>query len=185
VAAGLCGGRGRGPRHLSRSCQASLPDGAGDSGRAAAATGGCAGLFMSTLGCPLVSLAVAIFALMRGCCCAATSALPLLQVLSEGDIPQAPPVPSFGEAEVRQGEVREQAPIGLACSQSLRCTVCFSRGQEQEAVFAVEGLPAHVKAGASPGAWACLPAHLPACWLCTNWLAVWLPAYAQRAEQSR
>ena len=78
---------------------------------------------------------------------------PLPQVLSEGDIPLGPPVPSFGEAEVRQGEVREQAPIGLASSQSLSCTVCFSRGQEQEAVFAVEGLPAHVKAGASPGGW--------------------------------
>ena len=90
-------------------------------------------------------------------------------MLSEGDIPQAPPVPTFGEAEVRQGEVREQAPIGLASSQSLRCTVCFSRGQEQEAAFAVEGLPAHVKAGASPGAWACLPPF------CVNFV-LWLVA---------
>ena len=69
MAAGLGGGRGRGPRHLSRSCQASLSHRAGGSGRAAAATGGWAStLFVSTWGCPLASLAVNKFALMPPLC---------------------------------------------------------------------------------------------------------------------
>ena len=48
--------------------------------------------------------------------------------------------------------MREQAQIALGASQRMNCTVCFARGQERQAYFAVEGLPAHVKAGLAPGA---------------------------------
>lgn len=54
--------------------------------------------------------------------------------------------------QVRRAEVREQAQIALGASQRMNCTVCFARGQERQAYFAVEGLPAHVKAGLAPGA---------------------------------
>lgn len=54
---------------------------------------------------------------------------------------------------MRRGEVREQAQIALGQSQRMQCSVCFTRGQERQAYFAVEGLPAHVKAGVAPGEW--------------------------------
>ena len=47
---------------------------------------------------------------------------------------------------------RPQAQIVLGQSQRMHCTVCFTRGQERQAHFAVEGLPAHVKAGVATGA---------------------------------
>lgn len=73
------------------------------------------------------------------------------QVLCEGDIPADPPCPPVSDADVRRGEVREQAQIALAQSQRMHCTVCFTRGQERQAYFAVEGLPAHMKAGHTAG----------------------------------
>lgn len=86
-------------------------------------------------------------------------------MLTTGDIDLSPPCPAFGEADVRRGEVREQAQIALGLSQRMNCSVCFVRGQERQAYFAVEGLPAHLKAGSSlPGVclensccvWGCL-----------------------------
>jgi protein CLEC16A len=81
---------------------------------------------------------------------AAVATHQLQLVLCEGSIPLDPPCPAFGEAEVRRAEVREQAQIALGASQRMNCTVCFTRGQERQAYFAVEGLPAHVKAGLAP-----------------------------------
>lgn len=66
-------------------------------------------------------------------------------------MPLEPPCPGFTVADVQQGEVREAAQIALGLSQRMHCTVCFTRGQERQAYFAVEGLPAHVKAGTSLG----------------------------------
>jgi hypothetical protein len=90
------------------------------------------------------------------CVQAAVAVLQLQLVLSDGDIPATPPCPAVSEGDVRRLEVREQAQIGLASSQRMHCSVCFSRGQERSALFAVEGLPTHVKAGTAPGeCWGC------------------------------
>ncbi|KAL4427887.1 hypothetical protein ABPG75_001976 [Micractinium tetrahymenae] len=77
----------------------------------------------------------------------AVAVLQLQQVLCEGEVPLDPPCPPVSDADVRRGEVREQAQIALAQSQRMHCAVCFTRGQERQAYFAVEGLPAHMKAG--------------------------------------
>lgn len=76
-------------------------------------------------------------------------------MLAEGEIPLTLPCPAVSDADVRQGEVREQAQIVLGSTQRMHCTVCFTRGQERQAYFAVEGLPAHVKAGQSAGVLLC------------------------------
>jgi hypothetical protein len=82
---------------------------------------------------------------------AAVAVLQLEQVLSQGDIAVAPPCPLVTEADVRRVEVREQATVALPAAQRMPCTVCFSRGQERSAYFAVEGLPTVVRAGETPG----------------------------------
>ena len=85
---------------------------------------------------------------------AAVAVLQLVAVLREGEVAAAPPCPAIGEPELKAaaGEVREAAQIGL--SQRMHCSVCFTRGQERQVYFAVEGLPAAVQAGA-PGAPMC------------------------------
>lgn len=85
------------------------------------------------------------------CACLLAPACLPPQVLCEGEIPLDPPCPPVTDADVRRGEVREQAQIALAQSQRMHCTVCFTRGQERQAYFAVEGLPAHMKAGRTAG----------------------------------
>jgi hypothetical protein len=88
----------------------------------------------------------------------AVAVLQLQAALLGGDVPMLPPCPAPSEGDVRAGEVREGAQIGLASSQRMQCSVCFKRGEERAAYFAVEGLPSAVKAGATPGemAWCCL-----------------------------
>ena len=79
---------------------------------------------------------------------------PPAQALLEGDVPLAPLCPAVTDADVQRGEVKENAQIALRESQRMSCSVCFARGQERQACFAVEGLPALVKAGQPPGGWA-------------------------------
>ena len=86
---------------------------------------------------------------LRVCC----RPLPLhVQLLRSGQVWDRAPVPAVSEPMLKAAETREGAQVTL--TDPTVCTVAFSRGQERQVFFAVQGLPQVGEAvSAHPPAW--------------------------------